>query len=762
MKRHRLLAAVLVASLPLGAAIPSTARAEPPAPQEAPPPPGRPIPVSLVVSGGVSLGAYEAGFLYQLVEILKASPGAFDLKVATGASAGSINGLLALLSSCSARSIDPRGSLLYKTWADVGFPYLLEGERASPIALFSRQSVQEVSDRIARRFGQGFAETCDVVLGVSTTRLAPRKESLVGDPALRLPRSEERFVVRLRGRGEGQPPSLENYVDADYGFPQGLLPLDDNPAGFDGLRELLFASSAFPFAFDPVMLAHCTTLTGGRCTPRGASRALFVDGGVFDNQPLGLASRLVADGLGAASGRGGFASPLRRGRGALPEDAVFVYVDPDISSYPSLPDGADTARTRSAQSLALHYLGMFVESARSQELVSVLERSPELGSRLLIAAADTPPASQALASFFGFFDRNLRVFDFYLGMRSARRFADARIAPRARARFGEGFALGRPEQAATANIEPYRCLLAVQDGTGRPEELCASVSSDFKATLQTSLARLHDRCMATRGVDATGFGAPACSAAMHGKEPPHVPGVPPQPPGFFRRRDGESELSYVVRLLCGYGFVFRDIGLDRAEAPRVEREILHQLRKVVERFQAAQPEGGAVVGELGRALLGQLAYTPASAIVHVNIGPSLEAAASFRLGVGASRFLRATVALDLGGLSSFSAAGGAYVTVTPMAGLEAELLPISGPTLQPRVGVRGGYLFSSVDDLAISRCEDPGRRVCSRPTVQVYAALSIVDRLRLQLAFAMLPATRTGEDFSWSLLPTGGIQFLWP
>ncbi len=40
--------------------------------------------------------------------------------------------------------------------------------------------------------------------------------------------------------------------------------------------------------------------------------------------------------------------------------------------------------------------------------------------------------------------------------------------------------------------------------------------------------------------------------------------------------------------------------------------------------------------------------------------------------------------------------------------------------------------------------------------------VSLFERIRLQLAFAMLPAVRSGEDFSWSLLPTGGVQFLWP
>jgi hypothetical protein len=67
-----------------------------------------------------------------------------------------------------------------------------------------------------------------------------------------------------------------------------------------------------------------------------------------------------------------------------------------------------------------------------------------------------------------------------------------------------------------------------------------------------------------------------------------------------------------------------------------------------------------------------------------------------------------------------------------------------------------------VDGFLTASCNEPDKRVCSRVTAQAYAAVSFFERIRLQLAFAMLPAVRAGEDFSWSLLPTGGIQFLWP
>ncbi len=47
-------------------------------------------------------------------------------------------------------------------------------------------------------------------------------------------------------------------------------------------------------------------------------------------------------------------------------------------------------------------------------------------------------------------------------------------------------------------------------------------------------------------------------------------------------------------------------------------------------------------------------------------------------------------------------------------------------------------------------------------TAQAYVAASVFDRVRLQVGLAAIFPVRTHEETSWSLLPTGGLQFLWP
>jgi predicted acylesterase/phospholipase RssA len=727
----------------------------------------RPIPVSFVISGGASLGAYEAGVLHYLVESMKLSPGVFDIKIATGASAGSINGVLTLLAACSASELDPRASLFFATWAGLGFPALAPTGKKSPIALLSRSAMEAIPARIKTRFESGLRESCDVVLGVSTTRLSPKREALAPDSPLALLRAEEKFVVRLRGRGAGNMPLIENYVDQTYGFPQIMLPLQMNAAPFDALRDLLYASSAFPFAFDPVYLGHCMSNprdpTGSSaCTPKNASRAAFLDGGVFDNQPLGLAARLAGDGLRESSVRASFIAPLRRNNNAPPADALFVYVDPELTSYP-VQETTDAVKAYSAKSLMAHYVGIFISSARAKELASVFEGSPEMREKLVIATVDTPPVSQSLLAFFGFFDANIRMFDFYLGMRAARRLLDGALLQSVIRLRGKGPALGHYEDVATVNMEPYRCIRAVLDKEGDPQQLCKAMSADMRAAFQTSLAKLVDRCaQLLTERDALPGGSSECTSAMRHQDPQRVPFVPVMRPGFHRRGDAEPELSYVVRLLTGYGFRFRDIGLHDETGPEVERAIHAQFRVLLEAFSAAQPESRALVDVLSRTLIGQLDYVPASVLLHASLGSVLEGGASFRLGAGPTRFLRATAAVNAGGLTNFSGAGGATFTLAPMGGFEAEILALSGQNLQPRIGARAGYLFSSADGFLAGTCATPDRRLCSRFTAQAYVAVSLVERIRVQLAFAMLPAVRAGEAFTWSILPTTGVQFVWP
>jgi len=70
-----------------------------------------PIDLSMVISGGVSLGAYEAGYNWAMVKMLsnaRERNKTLDIKLrsVTGASAGSINALLSAMYWCQELTIE--------------------------------------------------------------------------------------------------------------------------------------------------------------------------------------------------------------------------------------------------------------------------------------------------------------------------------------------------------------------------------------------------------------------------------------------------------------------------------------------------------------------------------------------------------------------------------------------------------------------------------------------------------------------------------
>ena len=80
--------------------------------------------ISLVSRGGVSLGNWQAGFLYLLTEWAKSRTGRTLSEPAfftvTGASAGAVNGLAAAVESCRGTNLSVEDSIYYQVWVGLG------------------------------------------------------------------------------------------------------------------------------------------------------------------------------------------------------------------------------------------------------------------------------------------------------------------------------------------------------------------------------------------------------------------------------------------------------------------------------------------------------------------------------------------------------------------------------------------------------------------------------------------------------------------
>src|SRR5687768_11641884 len=146
------------------------------------------IPTLLTVEGGGSLGVYEAGVTYALVETFKrkwlgethptfSRLPPFCLAIATGASAGSINAFIAATNWCDARVASrPEASMLWRVWITTGIMQLLpiRGEDPAPDkAVFARRHFDEYIEPRLREWWKGasWIPDCHVEFGATATRL---------------------------------------------------------------------------------------------------------------------------------------------------------------------------------------------------------------------------------------------------------------------------------------------------------------------------------------------------------------------------------------------------------------------------------------------------------------------------------------------------------------------------------------------------------------------------------------------------------------
>lgn len=392
-RRLRALSVALVCGAPLVALGQQDAS---PRPENAYPP------ESLAVAGGVSLGAYQAGFLYYYSEFYKTHRR--DLVSVSGASAGSINATIAAMEHCRERQPDPKASPFWNVWIPVGIDQLLPvGHVHTPVSVLSRAPLEGAAERlrILVESTDGWRSgPCQVPIGIVATRVAPdpRPNGLVSTAVT------ERFALVFDTQVPGR---LAHWPGFGKHYESGATRPDDtkhDPAkrpvlhpganssingypSFGELRDLLFASSAFPLAFAP------QALTSHRNVGGSVSTQLYIDGGVFDNIPVKLANEIAQR------------KPERR----TVVDSDFVSWKPaklPQQSYDSLMDAFGT------------FLGGFISAARTRDLPPELDpkQNYNMPERRAFLTSDF------LFAFSGFLDERFRQLDFYLGMLDARSF----------------------------------------------------------------------------------------------------------------------------------------------------------------------------------------------------------------------------------------------------------------------------------------------------------------------------------------------------
>jgi predicted acylesterase/phospholipase RssA len=445
---HRLSFAILLAL----AATPLAAQAGPPPPAPAA---NDTVPVVLTISGGISLGSYESGVNWALVDFFRHSyhSAAFDraygvrphrLDVVAGASAGNINALLSSLEWCAGYARrPPEQSLFWLLWTGMGIAELFPNDRAqrqvpngtagrASYGIFRRDSLEAFYHRtIVQRLGAPGSSDCSVSLGITLTKL--QADSIELNPRI-YPRAQ-RFasVFKLVSRADSagvrrlEIVAADSAVRSDPRLGRMVLPPTgrDGTVGAESILGIVEASSAFPLAFEPVTVGFYrpdSLGAGGGCPPGGHAgcaepdTATFIDGGVFDNRPLGLALRLH--------------DSSRRDSTA----ARYIYVDPDrrrdqrptraVRAAAASADSTVAPSRRSRQPPRLRGLSAVgamvtggVPAARQYELHSLArELLPAARGQIVTTDRRHELVATHLGYFAAFLGRPFREFDFYAGI----------------------------------------------------------------------------------------------------------------------------------------------------------------------------------------------------------------------------------------------------------------------------------------------------------------------------------------------------------
>jgi predicted acylesterase/phospholipase RssA len=354
------------------------------------------IDFSMVISGGVSLGAYEAGYNWAMIKMLSkirdngnlAQP---ELRSVAGASAGSINALMTAMYWCQKDDVPLRNSvednLFYETWVNLGIEDLaIRGEDpANKSTLFTRRGLKKKAAFILEQMDKSiFRKGCEIPLGVSVTKVTPIVEDVAGikikNQHFSVPLTVKEKHGKLIIENKKMPPSTDFYISIP-GIEKDRSKITD----------VLFASSAFPGAFQQVKLDYA--YKGKRASH------YFIDGGAYDNVPLQLAIELNE------------------------KASFFLFMDP--SNMRKEPKRSEKVAPEeppvgfiTTNSMPLLTSFEIFQSMRLYQAINKYFRNND-SRTLILSSRYHPITGKYLENFAAFLDINFRIYDYYVGVYDA-------------------------------------------------------------------------------------------------------------------------------------------------------------------------------------------------------------------------------------------------------------------------------------------------------------------------------------------------------
>ncbi len=358
---------------------------------------------SLIISGGISLGAYEAGYNWALLKYMgylkhSAKHNDIAMKSIAGASAGAINTLMSAMAWCrSKEAFDINNTieqnLFHDMWTDVDFEDLFINkdatlDPANQTSLFSRKKIQSLADTIMTELHRPlYDKECSVPFGFAVTRVNPKEVTIknikIANKLFHIP-----FYFKAKEDGSGSViDNMDSYIQRDNTI---HLAQDGKPSDA-AIKKAMFASSAFPIAFEQVALDY--VYKGEK------EHALFLDGGVFDNIPLDLGIRL-----------------------ANHQSSDFIFMDPKNMRRTFKHTAKDDEKEfrQSPINSAIGLLTQIFAASESSVLYNTLsEHFLKSDKQIHLSSRYFPITGKFLEHFGAFLDKGFREYDYYVGVYDA-------------------------------------------------------------------------------------------------------------------------------------------------------------------------------------------------------------------------------------------------------------------------------------------------------------------------------------------------------
>ncbi len=660
---------------------------------------------AITITGGVSLGVYEAGFLYEAIRLSKK-----DLQngtVFTGASAGAMNSFISILETCSPDQKEMKDSLFWKSWADLNIDDFYYKEAKKKSSLLSRESFNNLFSNIHSYWEKGLKKDCKAYLALSVTRKNPLH--FIKGKKLLSPRTIESFYFVITGRGQGQEPEIKNH-NLNDGSIHAYLPFKKS-GNFEIIKNIMMASSSFPLAFEPEPLAHCLIYPQEpqECNKSKLRVDNFIDGGVFNNGPLDLAYK-VSKSIGKI------------------QSTDFLFFDPEIQNYPLAQEEQVGVKEKSVLSNSMSFITNFILSSRSSQISNFLGAHPQIEKKLQLIKGEIPLASDAISGFFGFFEKDFRAFDFLIGVANARRNLLKKS--------GIKFDFNRSSSPVDQFLS---CYVALQDLNHNELKRCNFGDSNFSILLKVALERLFENCRILKNTY-----IPENKLCHFSQGGGTLNNLFPNWSKNYQKKKTETSLDFLMRRLSYYQFEFKDLGLSKDEASMGLVKVKHKLRKAIENAADGQEIGERVLlKNLSAPMLNYLFYSPNFSEKYLLFGSN-----SFDFGISnviskssvPGLYHRYNFGLTLNGINSYENAGKWNIGLVPYLGYQYEIKAISNPTIQNRLELRLGYQLSSKQKFKMGVCNVPNDFAesfphCSHPIIAGVVGLHFFDSIKIQIMY---------------------------